>query len=101
MGIITLFFFLPEVIKKDRWVVLDQTLLCSTCREGNGYRIDVVSMLLFIILPGLIAISHKVILQLTTFQIHPGDTSPKLFPCWSFAIYFLLLCFLSQQVFNL
>lgn len=58
-------------------------------------------MLLFIILPGLIAISHKVILQLTTFQIHPGDTSPKLFPCWSFAIHFLLLCFLSQQVFNL
>lgn len=55
----------------------------------------------FIILPGIIAVSHKVILQLTTFQIHPEDTSPKLFPCWSFAIYFLLLCFLSQQVFNL
>lgn len=23
----------PKVIKKDRWVVLDQTLLCSTCRQ--------------------------------------------------------------------
>lgn len=59
------FFFPPEVIKKGRQVGVDWTLPCSTCRQWT--RAGVVGTVLFIIPPGLIAVSHTVMLTVNHF----------------------------------
>lgn len=53
------------MIKKDRQVGVNQTLSRSTCRQWT--QAGVVGTVLFVIPPGLIAVSHTVMLTVNHF----------------------------------